>query len=402
MILATFIAMACVLVALAIAIRASPALKGVVDELGDREPQIDGLRGLCALVVAAHHLVLLMESSVGGVWGISAGDHVLDTMGKGAVAYFFLICAYLFWGKLARAQAAGAPLDYQALLQGRVFRLVPAYLFAMVFSMAVVGFWSQDFERHQSYAMTIVQIVQSLTFSFFGIPLFNGSFVASTAVGVAWSLRYEWLFYLSLPLIYVLKLRRHWVVLLPLLIAVNVWVLHIPYVEYFVYGAIAYELSRSRTVSDILAAGFSDFASFALFAGATCCYRNPDVESGIAPLLIAASFLPIACGARWGGLLRCDATRFVGAASYSLYLLNIPVFCILGSVFYDLGHGGPRLILAETAYLLGAIVFSLMIYRLVERPFMRKQAKAEVCRKHIPLVASLGGGAAADAAPRAA
>lgn len=294
----------------------------VVLQLGGREPQIDGLRGVCATAVALHHFVFFAYWHATGTWAMPEAMHFFYTAGKGGVAVFFLICAYLFWGRLAR-NATFREFDWGRFLENRIRRLVPMYVVAMTAALVIVGLVDQGFEFRVPPHLLAVQVLQSYSFDFLHSPEFNGSFIAYAAIGVSWSLKYEWCFYASLPVISLIQIRRYWQVGLPLILAANELLIHQKWVDYFLYGSIAYELVRYPIVRRFCgthAAGLLSIGGILL----TCRYAE-DVQGGWPALALSAAFLPIAGGNDWLGLLSMRGTRFLGAISYSLYLLNVIV-----------------------------------------------------------------------------
>lgn len=352
----------------------SPSGRACFAHMGSRASQIDGLRGFSALLVAAHHLVYVMRFTTFGAWKIARADHVLESMGKASVAYFFLICAYLFWGKMTRPDLR---LDRAFLLhfaRGRIRRLLPLYLFAMAFALLVVGYIGEGGQLRQDGAETIVQILRSISFSFFGTPSFNGSFLTSAATGVSWSLRYEWVFYVVLPAFILMRFDRLWFVTLPGLVVVNAIFFRYAYVDYFAYGAITCELAKPNTSCDAVLSKISrpmmDVLSILPALFVLCAFTGDEIAFGSPAPMLALSFLAIVRGADWCGLLRSDATRFIGAISYSVYLLNIPMFYVMVGLGLDCGARGMAGALIETLGLVGVLAVSTLSYRWIERPFM--------------------------------
>jgi len=188
---------------------------------------------------------------------------------------------------------------------------------------------------------------------------------AETALSVAWTLKHEVLFYLLFGLFYFSGL-------LPLGLAV--WALciaigpdHLPFhavnLEFFfgIAAAIAY---RSRRAHPILALAALAFLGLWIWAGAVEGYR----------LLIGAAFAcliaPLADWERRG--LRIPAWLvLLGAASYSLYLIHLPI-----------ASGVARIVHNSSAILGCAVIASLLggfaFHFLVERRLIRRKANPEV------------------------
>ena len=341
--------------------------------LGDRERQIDGLRGLCALAVAAHHLAYSTHWARGDGWRVPVADQFLLTMGKAAVGMFFLICAYLFWGKISRSEQFSQPIDFVLMLRDRTRRLVPAYFFAMTAALVIMGWMGQGFVLRQDYDEALVAVIRAYSFSFFGVSSFNNDILTFAAVSVAWSLRLEWIFYFSLPAIKYFHGPQHWLVILPLFIVINNFFFGIYYVDFFAWGGMAYEISRIAALKRILSNRIFDAISLILTIIAVDYFSPIDISYGTGAAVLSLAFLPIACGANWFGGLTLRGARFLGCISYSMYLLNIIVFYIGMGALTILGNSDPAVFMTDTVMLSLLALASFAGFAQVERPFMTRK-----------------------------
>lgn len=104
----------------------------------------------------------------------------------------------LFWTKLL--EAPHRPIDWARLFVSRVLRLTPLYLCAMVLVLLTAAILSRGTQVDSAWRM-LLNTARWLTFTIWGAPDLNGirnTFIMTA--GVTWSLSYEWLFYLTLPL----------------------------------------------------------------------------------------------------------------------------------------------------------------------------------------------------------
>jgi peptidoglycan/LPS O-acetylase OafA/YrhL len=147
-------------------------------------------------------------------------------------------------------------------------------------------------------------------------------------------------------------------------------------VEYFAYGGIAYELTRSPSARAVLTGPLPQGLSLAGALLINTVFDESGLESGLAPFLLFLCFLPVAAGASWFGLLHNSGARVAGAISYSLYLLNITLFFFLTRVWVYAGNQTVIMLLAETGFLASAMMISLLTYRRIERPFMLRLTAA--------------------------
>jgi peptidoglycan/LPS O-acetylase OafA/YrhL len=287
---------------------------------------IDGLRGFLALGVFFHHYMLAYFYHLTGKWQVPPS--VFYTfLGEGGVALFFMVTGFLFWHKLLSKEGR---LDWTQLYVSRLFRLVPLY-WCVVAVLLVVVAGVGGFTLNVPLSALFLQITSWLLFE--GgrdVNAFEDTF--RIVAGVTWTLRYEWFFYFSLPLLALAIRASHkvrgllW--LLPLgILALLSQVKAIPYLgistSYFVYfivGALAAALYTRQHYRTLAAKPvFSFLALLALILAANVL---PQLHVLVKAALLGAFFIPIALGNSLFGLLKHPALLLLGEASYSLYLLH--------------------------------------------------------------------------------
>lgn len=181
-------------------IAASPALA-----LADTPPSgghnrlrsLDGLRGFLALAVVFHHGAIYHRYLIDGVWQPSP-SHFYEMLGPVGVSLFFMITGFLFWSRLIRQ--SGRP-DWTRLYIDRLFRIGPLYLAAIAAMLAGVVIEGGT-ALHDSPGGLVRDLVPWLA-----LGLLDGPNIAGfpdtylLLAGVTWTLKSEWLFYLSLPVL---------------------------------------------------------------------------------------------------------------------------------------------------------------------------------------------------------
>lgn len=155
-----------------------------------RSSPIDALRGLLATAVVCHHFVVTYYWKLNGSWVRPESD-ILNNMGVVPVSLFFMITGFLFFGKVYRKNP-----DWGTIFRSRVQRIMPLYIFVVliVFAISLV---------ETKFVIESGGLVKEiLKWGLFLGGAFNGftDSVHMTA-GAHWTLRYEWLFYISLPLL---------------------------------------------------------------------------------------------------------------------------------------------------------------------------------------------------------
>ena len=291
-----------------------------------RVTTIDGLRGLVALGVVLHHLALYHGYLISGVWK-APPSHFYSSLGPFSVGVFFMITGYLFWGKLIAEE--GRP-DWLKLYIGRVFRIGPLYLFAALL-MLVAVFVKTGLVNHVGWGRLGAQIGQWMALGFVVGPDVNGYFQTRYLLaGVTWSIRDEWLFYLSLMVTALATRRRNThlpFALIGLLAVLTVLHFHhftvsaegkVAHLALFLMGMTCGSLNALRWT-----ARFPDRVSsglVVLLVVGTFLLKNP---YGAVPLVLdGVLFYLIISGCSLFGLLVSRPARRLGDVSYGIYLLQ--------------------------------------------------------------------------------
>jgi len=297
---------------------------------------------------------------------------------------FFFITGYLFWTKLTRGSSEGVGNFWI----GRLGRLGPAYWVSctLLFVCAAVA---SHFHRRVSMGTLAGQLLYWIMFRA-GKDI-NGVVGSHLWLGVAWTLRFEWLFYFSLPFLAWFA-RRQWRTLVLLVAACvlsratasfaddatgvpGLRMILAQYAQYFAsifsVGILVALLPQERLAR--WAQGTSaTILSIAILAFTV--YRAKP-EYGFAES--AALAIPFACvclGNTWFGLLSSHSLRFLGRISYSFYLFHVLVLSIiLNALNARIGIVSfPPMLYWMIAAGCGtvAILLSAFTYQYFEAPFL--------------------------------
>jgi peptidoglycan/LPS O-acetylase OafA/YrhL len=228
--------------------------------------------------------------------------------------------------------------------------------------------------------------------------------------GVAWSLRVEWLFYLSLPLLFVFATERRALAMLagvaliqglivqlrlgdsllkgfPLLRTLFV----IPVLDFFGYmvrglgfGILASILRKKWRIAELLR---GHVGALVVAAGTLLFYLAFEVYTVRDSLILFAVFFPIALGSSFFGVLRSRFLLFAGRISYSVYLLHgivLNTIWRIVSAHAPLGGVSPAAFVAINAGALGVVLLlSAMSYKFFEGPFVRAGVPVNLSRATI-------------------
>jgi peptidoglycan/LPS O-acetylase OafA/YrhL len=322
---------------------------------------IDGLRGYLALLVFAMHFATTRVLNLEGHWGY-APQHGMRMLGEIGVALFFMVTGYLF---IFRILDKAGRVDWRGLYISRVFRIYPVYLLfvAIVFLLSIIvrhwvvyggiGEWLSSFAGWMSFGRTDVN----------GIPARE-----MVVMGVQWTLQYEWLFYLLLPLIAVLLRWRMTTGLLVVLVAAgaiypqNAFGFSSLFLVFFLMGGVAAKLRllnpvwlrHIETVPVTLAAILAVVITIA-------CFNT------------AYGFIPVALGNSMFGLLKLKASEWLGEISFSIYLLHTPIlFAVftLGFSHFSKTHSELAFDALMPVIAVLVVVLAGLTYTFIEKPMI--------------------------------
>ncbi len=286
---------------------------------------LDGLRGFLAYAVFFGHAAAYHRYVFDGVW---RGTRPFYNFGaEAAVALFFMITGYLFWGKLL---SEGGRPNWVGLYLGRIFRIGPLYIVAIVGMFLVVLLRT----RLQANEPTRLLIGEGATWGALGInrsqPDVNGYHnTTMILLNVTWSLFFEWRFYASLILLAVVA-RYPKAQLSAVLIALVACLTHMfarqkngmvteVLASLFLFGMLAASLERRRLLApgNQIVKSLGLLIALALFGAFGLTAYNP-----LSAIFLGTAFYFIISGANPFGLLTCTPARRLGDVSFGIYLLQ--------------------------------------------------------------------------------
>ena len=349
---------------------ASPFYRArLAESAAGRFETLDGLRGFLALGVFGAHAVNMYTLHVDGVW-VGDAAPFYHFAARTGVALFFMITAFLFWLRVLRA---GEAFDWHAFFRSRVWRLTPMYAASVVLALAVIGAAS-GFMPRVSLGTLAREVRPWLSFGFMDTGDINGLPGARYANAVYWTLAYEWMFYLALPLL-ALFARRPWGIALAA--AVLLFGTQAPIVYNFLFGAAAALVVHRRLLEGRAGAPWLGAVALGALAAA---FAAREAHALVQTLLLFVFFVLVVHGCSLFGLLRTRSAKLLGTISYSIYLVHcIALFATVRAVDAVVPIASlslPQYWALAALAAAGAVALSVLTFRYIEYPFIGAHAPA--------------------------
>ena len=284
---------------------------------GNRYESLDGLRGILALSVFVHHGVVMQRFQITGRWVMPPG--LYEYLGPVPVDFFFMITGFLFWSKAIYRRGR---MDAIALWRNRIQRIAPMCLFTVLLMFAIAAVESQ-FRLRVPLGKLVPQILGCLSLGLF-LPRLNGVDLLRVNAGVFWTLRFEWSFYIWLPLAALCTTPRRLAVLCARRGA-RYGLCRVGYGRHEVELVHIFSPGNDRGTTgrrDRLARFFQSvpwtLAGIAVSAIlAALCPERYGMQ-----VLMFVVFAAIAYDSRLAAFLRWQSTKFLGTISYSIYVMH--------------------------------------------------------------------------------
>jgi peptidoglycan/LPS O-acetylase OafA/YrhL len=340
----------------------------------------------------------------GGSW-LHGVFHFLGVIGNTGVDLFFVMSGYLIYGALIRRE-----VGYGKFTRRRVERIYPTFLVVFVIYLIFSALFPGENKIHGGFLTAGLYVLANL----FLLP---GIFAIKPIVTVAWSLSYEFLFYLTIPLLIGAARMRRWKCEYRLAAFVFLWVLigvmllmqandNRSRMIAFVVGIILFEVVNESKGGWLLHR-VGEFCAIAMVLAAWWFYYHVRVvrpQSLVDPLfslcLLSVAFFffsfysfqfdgPLQTVFSWAPI------RYLGNMSYSYYLIHGLTLEGLAMAFVALRLPTSSPYIVLLALLVGFAatwVTSSALFFLVERKYSLKPRKfMEIQRAPEALVSSTRG-----------
>lgn len=354
---------------------------GFLKERGDRLGAIDGLRGYLAISIFVHHFMLTWVWKNSGHW-YRPKEIYFQNVGIIGVMIFFMITGYLFTSKLL---ADKGKTDWVKLFKSRLFRIYPLYLFVIIL-ISLVIFTQPQYQTHINISQIANQYLQWVLFHGQNIHIHDHT--PLIIAGVDWTLKYEWLFYLSLPLIALLLYLNRWFTLFLVLVGTyifaqdyKIYAFNTIHLLFFIIGGITAYLNYSlKKEIDIKNSKIIALLSLSLLISSLFF---KDIYQPIPILFVSLFFVSVALGNTLFGILSKPSSVLLGEISYSIYLLHGFIIYLSFSVLKLVNLQEISAIthtMMMPLLIIVVIFFSTLTYLYIEKPaiaFGKKSLKSK-------------------------
>ena len=347
--------------------------------------EIDGLRAIAVTIVVLSHAGF--RSFRGGFIGVDV---------------FFVISGYLI-ARIIAVESFNDTFSYKDFFERRARRIFPA-LYFMLFVCTPTAWWLLDPAQFEAFSTSAVSA--GLFLSNFYFAMKSGYFDVSAELSPllhTWSLSVEWQFYLLFPSVFLAchfdraKGRRIFAALLLCSLAIAQYsVSKWPVLNFFMLPSRIWELMIGAGAYLFFDKDFTAYQNRKLmeaitFSGLFLISLATVLFSPITPIPGTLSLVPTIGAALVliGGshteickkLLTNRVLRFLGLASYSIYLWHYPIFSLARNASFA----------SEPSQFIPLIILSCMIgffsWSIVEAPFRQRHVFS---RKTVSWVFSAG------------
>ncbi len=355
-------------------------LTGVTtSETINRSSPLDALRGWLATAVACHHTMITYIWKTEGEWKDSESN-LISNMGSIPVSIFFMITAFLFFGKIYKRKPV-----WKDILTSRLTRILPLY-YVLVTVVIIVSIASTGLSVNDARSLIIETFKWLL---FLGVPVngFNDS--RNILAGVQWTLIYESIFYISLPVIAAFSSKQTSrtafltsLAFISLIFTVGVAkeIIRPGLFALFAIGAIPVFLKRNyEHLHDAMR---SKVASSISAASMIIAFTATEKYSPTQMVLCGIAFFPIALGNEMFGILRSRGAKSLGEISYSIYLTHgivlYALFSIIELSIHEISIYVFTLYIPLVIALTSAL--SVLTYKNIERPWIEFAKRKSLSR----------------------
>lgn len=350
---------------------------------------MEGVRGLAVILVFFVHYHALFGLRLGADSLTFKASDFLWSIGHTGVDLFFVLSGYLIYGAVINKQ-----LNYLKFMKRRVARIYPTFLAVLAVYLILSFLLPSESKLPGDPLDAAIYILQN-------ILLLPGIFSIEPIITVAWSLSYEFFFYLFLPLLVLVFNLRNWSPRARISFFTGLTILHTIFylagfnaryqLVMFISGVILYELTNNLLKDKLLNSKYEAAAVILLILSAATVYLlhfspqglpllpdRTEPHQVVRQLLLFTSFLLfilvcIKSNSVSSRIFSWTPLRYLGNMSYSYYLIHA---LTLKGIAFVLTLTAPQIMSFEFFFWLAlpvsfalTIVSSTALFTIIEKPF---------------------------------
>lgn len=319
--------------------------------LANEKKLMDAIRGIAVILVYISH-----ADANRFLW-YQPFISIKGVLGELGVNLFFILSGYLIWRSATNNFEKKCGLAIYIV--NRVTRIVPLYLACLLFCIVVFSFVSTTFKPE----INVYNVVRHLTFT----QGLNPS-VSRTINPVLWSLTHEFIFYLLVPLLFLIK--RIWVIILISMLA-TVFSIFIPSAIFspflgkavlFAYGIFLSSRNFSPNIS----------MSILLLIVATVLPLERKVESMIFAMFIFSVLTNLYKLNEPAVKILLSLLAPIGVISYSIYIWHYLLLELSPPLFNQFDVLRESMLARGVSFAVFCLGVSTLSYFLIEKPGVTK------------------------------
>jgi exopolysaccharide production protein ExoZ len=346
---------------------------------------MEGLRGIAVFLVFLVHYCSQIEPYIIEKSLEITILHRVHKLGNVGVDLFFILSGFLIYGTLIKKSKT----NFFQYLMRRIVRIYPTFLIVFLIYLSLSYIFPNENKIPNNPFDAALYIVQNILF----LP---GLFDITPIITVAWSLSYEFFYYLFIPLIIALLSLRSWMLKQRIILWCAVSILGFFYFEIhggpyrllmFISGILLYEVLENKLITPPKHLGSLSL----ILALVLYLYAQYLELSGIIQMAILYVLFFIVCleafsrnngSATW---LNLSPIRWLGNMSYSYYLIHgltlKACFMIIALVIEPNKQFDTLFWFAMPALFFVTLISSFILFILVEKPFSLRNKNRTVILK---------------------
>jgi exopolysaccharide production protein ExoZ len=333
---------------------------------------MEGIRGFAVFLVFLVHYVTLIDPWLLQSSAASEAAEHLRRIGNLGVDLFFVLSGFLIYGMLIEK-----PRPFKRYLARRIQRIYPTFTVVFIIYLALSVAFPAESKIPGGLSDAVIFIAQNYL-------LMPGLFEITPIITVAWSLSYEFFYYLLIPMLVAALCMRAWHFQYRVLFFLLVSVFGFGYFSayggpigllMFIPGILVYELLESKAVRNLPPVGLP---SLLLAVGIVVVLNDLGTNGWwkYALLYILFFVFCLECFASSGltsRIFSSSSLRWLGNMSYSYYLIHglslKGIFLLLSKVYPPVQDGSLMFWMLLPLFFFLTLIPSTVLFIFVEKPY---------------------------------